>query len=452
MVRNRPGKLDPVSDNPYRDLPSVDVLAARIETNLPHPLVVDLARLAIAEARSRISNGEAPDAETVATELVRTTERSAGVGLVNATGVLLHTNLGRAPWSPRAIESATEAAAGYSNLEIDIATGERSRRGSYVEGLLCRLTGAEAAMVVNNNASAVLIALAATSRDRAVPVARGELIEIGGSYRLPDVMEVSGARLIEVGTTNRTRPDDFRTAVQVNTCGAILKVHPSNYTVEGFTQEAGVTDLSTIASTAGIPLIYDVGSGLLDSSLPWLPQWIRTEPGARQAIEAGADVVTFSGDKLLGGPQTGILVGSAELIGQIRSNPLARALRVDGVTLAALAATLEEYLEGPPRTIPFWRHALLSDSDLTPRAEALAATVGATVEWGHSRVGAGSAPGIAIASPLVRLGGKQGIYAELLDADRPVLTRRDSGDLIVDLRAVEPEDDTIVADAMLRCL
>jgi len=451
MVRNRPGKLDRVSKNSYRDLPSVDVLAARIETKLPHAIVLDLARLAIEEARSQIASGVAPDPENDATRLVRARERSAGLGVINATGVLLHTNLGRAPWSPRAIEVAGNAASGYSNLEIDLATGERSRRGTYVEALLCRLTGAEAAMVVNNNASALLISLAAASRGRAVPVGRGELIEIGGSYRLPDVMAASGARLVEVGTTNRTRADDFRTAVQINTCGAILKVHPSNYTVEGFTQETEVDELAAIAETAGIPLIYDIGSGLLDSAFPWLPRWIRTEPGAKQALEAGADLVTFSGDKLLGGPQAGILVGSNDLIARIRSNPLARALRVDGVTLAALSATLEEYLEGPPQTIPFWRHALLSESELTPRSEAVAAAVGAVVEWGHSRVGAGSAPGIAIASPLVRLHGRQGIYTNLLDADLPVLTRRDRGDLVVDLRAVEPEDDVIVTEAIARC-
>lgn len=452
MVRNRPGKLDLVTDNPYRELPSVDVLAGRVESRLPHAIVVDLARLAVEEARSQISAGESPDTEGALRRLVVATERSAGVGVINASGVLLHTNLGRAPWSPRAVARAREAASGYSNLEIDLATGERSRRGSYVERLLCRLTGAEAAMVVNNNASALLIALAATSRDRAVPVARGELIEIGGSYRLPDVMAASGARLVEVGTTNRTRPDDYRTAVQINDCGAILKVHPSNYTVTGFTQEASVEELSVISSRAGIPLIHDIGSGLVDSTLPWLPTWIWTEPGARQSIEAGADLVTFSGDKLLGGPQAGILVGSAELMTRIRSNALARALRVDGVTLAALAATLEEYLDGPPRTIPFWRSALMTEVELTPRAAAVAAELGAVVESGHSRVGAGSAPGIAIVSPLVRLAGQQRIHTALLDGDRPVLTRREDGDLIIDLRSVDPEDDVTVAAAITRCL
>ena len=452
MVRNRPGKLDQVSENPYRELPSVDVLAARVDSRLPQPLVVDLARLAIEEARDAISAGQSADPDAAAARLATALERSKGIGIINATGVLLHTNLGRAPWSERAIRRAVEAASGYTNLEIDVATGERSRRGSYVERLLIRLTGAEAAMVVNNNASGLLIALAATSKGRSVPVARGELIEIGGSYRLPDVMEASGARLVEVGTTNRTRPGDFRTAVQLHDCGALLKVHPSNYRVEGFTEEASVQDLAMIAADNGLPLIYDIGSGLLDAKASWLPPWLRDEPGARQAIDEGANLVTFSGDKLLGGPQAGILVGDASLIELVRSHPLARALRVDGVTLAALAATLEEHLEGPPEAIPFWRHALQSETDLTNRAAALAAVVGAAVETGNSRVGAGSAPGIAIPSPLVRIPRRHEIYERLLERDRPVLARRDSGDLVVDLRAVEPGDDAEVAEAISRCL
>lgn len=441
-----------MSDNPFRELPSVDVLSAAASTSLPRPIVVDLARLALDEARSAVAAGGSADPEEVLSRLIRAMERSAGIPVINATGTLLHTNLGRAPWSPGAIERASAAASGYSNLEIDIATGERGRRGAYVELLCRRLTGAEAAMIVNNNASALLIALAATSAGRSVPVARGELIEIGGSYRLPDVMTVSGAVLVEVGTTNRTRADDFRTAAQIHTCGALLKVHPSNYTVEGFTAEADVEEMSSVAAEAGVPLIYDIGSGLLDAGLPWLPSWIRAEPGARQALAAGADLVTFSGDKLLGGPQAGIMVGSSAVIERIRSHPLARALRVDAVTLAALAATLEEYLDGPPRTIPFWRQALLGDVELEPRVAAVAAEVGAIVDRGHSRVGAGSAPGIEIPSPQVRIPGRQEIYAALLDTDRPVLARRDRGDLVVDLRAVDAEDDPVVAGAIARCL
>lgn len=440
-----------MSANPYRELPAVDVLAGEIETTLPLALVVDVARLVLEQARKEIAAGQSANPSAAAHHMVRAMERTAGVGVINATGVLLHTNLGRAPWSERAIDRAASAASGYSSVEIDLETGERNRRGVHVERLLTRLTGAEAAHVVNNNASALLIALASTARDRSVPVARGELIEIGGSYRLPDVIQAGGAHLVEIGTTNRTRLGDYQTAVQTHDCGAILKVHPSNYRVEGFTEETPLNDLAGLAASAGLPLIYDIGSGLLDADAPWLPDWMRGEPGARQALAAGADLVMFSGDKLLGGPQAGILVGSALLVEAIRRHPLARALRVDGVTHAAVAATLEEYLDGPPVKIPFWRQALIGRDQLSTRCQTLAARADGTVEPGSSAVGAGSAPGIAIPTPVVRLSGSQDLYRCLLDQDRPILARRDAGDLIIDLRAVDPSDDETVAAAILRC-
>jgi L-seryl-tRNA(Ser) seleniumtransferase len=451
MVRIRPGKLDPVDNNPYRDLPSVDVLADRVESDLPRALVVDAARIALDQARSDIANGVTPEPDESVRQTVRAIARGAGVRVINASGVLLHTNLGRAPWSKRAIDRASLAAAGYTNLELDIDTGDRSRRGAYVERLVEKLTGAESALVVNNNASALLLALAATSKDKAVPVSRGELIEIGGSYRLPEVMEASGARLIEVGTTNRTRLGDYETAVQTHRCGAILKVHPSNYRVQGFTEAAALGDLVEIARAHGLPLLYDIGSGLLDAEASWLPAWLRGEPGARQALAAGTDLVTFSGDKLLGGPQAGIMAGSEEIIATLRSNPLTRALRVDGVTYAALAATLDEYLDGDVNSIPFWRHALLEESDLRTRSEKLAEAVGGLVESGASRVGAGSAPGIGIPTPRVRLAGQHNLYELLLAEDRPILARRDAGDLVLDLRAVDPDEDEAVVVAILRC-
>ena len=438
--------------NPYRALPAVDELVETLGDRLPRPLLLDIARVTLEQARRDIGEGREADVAALGDRLVRAVADSSDRVVTNATGVLLHTNLGRAPWSARAIERARDAAAGYSNVELDLATGERGRRGSYVTALLRSLTGGEDALVVNNNAAGVLLTLAALAAGKSVPVARGELIEIGGAYRLPEVMAASGARLVEVGTTNRTRRGDYETALQVHRCSAILKVHPSNYRVEGFTEEASVQDLAMIAADNGLPLIYDIGSGLLDAKASWLPPWLRDEPGARQAIDEGANLVTFSGDKLLGGPQAGILVGDASLIELVRSHPLARALRVDGVTLAALAATLEEHLEGPPEAIPFWRHALQSETDLTNRAAALAAVVGAAVETGNSRVGAGSAPGIAIPSPLVRIPRRHEIYERLLERDRPVLARRDSGDLVVDLRAVEPGDDAEVAEAISRCL
>ena len=440
-----------VSKNPYRDLPSVDVLADLIESPLPRAMVVDVCRLALEQARSDIADGRQADAEAMARFAVRAMERESGVRVINATGVLLHTNLGRSPWSSGAADRAVAAAMGYGNVELDIDTGERSRRGGYVERLLSHLIGAEAALIVNNNAAALLLALAATSRGRAVPVSRGELIEIGGSYRLPDVMEASGARLVEVGTTNRTRVDDYRTALQTHTCGALLKVHPSNYRIEGFTETAALTELAELAHERQIPLIYDTGSGLLDADAPWVPGWLREEPGARQALDDGADLVLFSGDKLLGGPQAGILAGSRETIELVRSNALARALRVDAVTYAALAATLEEYLDGPPMGLPFWSFALADEETLRARCEVLAGQVAGVVEAGSSAVGAGSAPGIEIPSPQVRLPSGHDLFECLLGQDPPILTRREAGDLVVDLRAVDPEDDEAIIDAIVKC-
>ncbi len=430
----------------------MDVLAERMASHLPRALVVDVCRSALETARHDIAAGDHPDPEGSARTEIRALERTAGVEVINATGVLLHTNLGRAPWSETMADRARRAAVAYTNLELDIDTGERRRRGSYVERLLRRLTGAQAAFIVNNNASALLIALAATSRGKAVPVARGELIEIGGSYRLPDVIDSSGARLIEVGTTNRTRVGDYQVALQTHECGAVLKVHPSNYRVEGFTETAGTNELAELAHRQGLPLINDVGSGLLDSDASWLPDWLTGEPGVRQALDDGASLVTFSGDKLLGGPQAGILVGGDDLIEKIRSDPLARALRVDGVTYSALAATLEHHLDGEPWKIPFWSYALLEAEPLGARCGHIADRVDGIVSDGTSAVGAGSAPGIQIPTPQIRLHGRQDIYHCLLSRDSPVLTRRDAGDLIVDLRAVSPSDDDIVLAAIEQCL
>jgi len=439
-----------VSVNRLRDLPSVDKLVASIDTTLPRDLVVATARLALDQARADIGNGGEGDPVTLAAQMVDALERSSGVRVINATGVLLHTNLGRAPWSSQAMAAATHAAMSYTNLELDLGDGTRGRRGEYLERLLIEATGADAAMVVNNNAAALMLALSSTANGRAVPVSRGELIEIGGSYRLPDVMAVGGARLLEVGTTNRTRVGDYRVALDTHDCGAILKVHPSNYRVEGFTEEATLDELATLAGD-DLPLLYDLGSGLLDSAAPWVPDWLRDEPAALQSLDQGAHLVMFSGDKLLGGPQAGIIVGAGALVERLRANPLARALRVDGVTAAALAATVAAYLDGEPESIPFWRAALASREALEARSATLAGLIGGTVEEGRSRVGAGSAPGVAIPSPVVRLVAGQAIFDRLLGVVPPVMTRRDGGDLVVDLRAVDPSDDGAVADAVVAC-
>jgi L-seryl-tRNA(Ser) seleniumtransferase len=320
--------------------------------------------------------------------------------------------------------------------------------------LLRSLTGAEDALVVNNNAAAVLLSLAATASAKAVPVSRGELIEIGGSFRLPLVMESGGARLIEVGTTNRTRLGDFATALQIHDCGAILRVHPSNYRVEGFVDEVPLADLATLAAEREVPLIHDLGSGLLDEQVPWLPtrpDWLKGEPGARQSLETGAGLVTFSGDKLIGGPQAGIVVGRAGLVDQLRRHPLARALRTDAMTDAALAATLEAYAEGDASRIPLWRMAMATDAELGPRVEMLAGRTGGQVRPGMSVMGAGSLPGVGIPTPQIVLEGEDHLHERLLSADHPVLARRHEKDLVLDLRAVSEQDDDRIADTVAAC-
>ena len=443
------------SENPYRGLPAVDDLAAEFNGRLPRPLLVDVIRTALEQARIDIGDGKAVDPTRSAEALIRALERNAGVGVINATGVLLHTNLGRALWSEAAIRHAEKAAGSYTNLEIDLETGHRSRRGSYVTELLRTLTGAEDALVVNNNAAALLLALAATSSGKAVPVARGELIEIGGSYRLPNVVEAGGAKLVEVGTTNRTRVGDYEAALQIHRCNAILKVHPSNYRVEGFTEETGLGELASLARSHDLPLIYDIGSGLLDATTPWLdtepPDWLRSEPAVRQSLQEGADLVMFSGDKLLGGPQAGIIVGSNAVVGLLRSHALARALRVDAVTYAALAATLEAYAAGNVEQIPFWRQALLPAEGLALRAAAVIAAVGGQVTEGQSTIGAGSVTGINIPSPIIVLPGEDHLFECLLASDTPILGRREEGSLVLDLRTVEPSSDKVIIDTVTRC-
>jgi L-seryl-tRNA(Ser) seleniumtransferase len=427
--------------------PSVDVLASRLSsTGLPRALLVSLAREAIHEARS----SEA-DAEAIARRSADAVARTRPHRLVNATGVLLHTNLGRAPIGTAAAEAAGAAAIAPTPLEFDLATGSRGGRGSYVHRLVRVTTGAEAALVVNNNAGALLLTLAALAGGREAVVSRGELIEIGGSFRLPDLMAASGARLVEVGTTNRTRIGDFRSACGPGTA-LLLKVHPSNYRVEGFTEEVGYGELAALAEEAGVPFAADIGSGLLDARAPWLdgppPAWLASEPAARQTLEAGAGLVMFSGDKLLGGPQAGIVAGRADLIARLRSHPIARAVRIDGARLAAVAATLEAYADGTAGRLPFWRMAALTDAELQPRCRALADAAGGEVVAGVSLPGAGSAPGVGIPGPVVAVDASRNAWRALLAADPPVVGRYDDGRLLIDLRSVDPADDAHVGEAV----
>ncbi|MDH5294554.1 MAG: L-seryl-tRNA(Sec) selenium transferase, partial [Acidimicrobiia bacterium] len=340
-----------------RDLPSVDTVIGEIADLLPRALAADVARAAVDLARSQLIAGEEADASTIAKQTASRLAERSPTAVINATGVLLHTNLGRAPLHARAAAAAMEASVGYTNLEMRLDSGTRGGRGEYALELLRALTGADAALVVNNNAGALFLALIALGAGRPVPVSRGELIEIGGSYRLPDLMAASGTRLVEVGTTNRTRLADYEAAITDDTA-LLLKVHPSNYRVQGFTEEAGVRELSQLADRAGIPLVFDAGSGLLDERTPWLsgppPAWLAGEPGIVQSLQAGADLVMFSGDKLLGGPQAGIVVGDQHLVASLKTHPVARAMRLDGPNLAALTETLRMYADDSAASIPFW--------------------------------------------------------------------------------------------------
>ena len=359
--------------------------------------------------------------------------------VVNATGVLLHTNLGRAP-----LAVSGTATSGYSNLEFDLASGRRGSRTRHAASLLARLAGAEAALVVNNGAAAVLLVLAALARDRGVVVSRGELVEIGGGFRVPEVMAQSGAHLVEVGTTNRTRLADYRDALGSDADVALtLKVHQSNYRIVGFTAEVGVAELARL----GPPLAVDLGSGLLDAGTPWLsggpPPWLASEPAARQTLAAGAGLVTFSGDKLLGGPQAGVIAGSSELIATCARHPLARAVRPGGLVLGALQETALAYLRRDGDAIPFWRMAGTTVDVLRARAAALGTgDVCDTV----AVAGGGSVPGQDIPSAGVSLPGDH--VSRLRTNDPPVIARVHAGRTVCDLRTVDPADDPVVAKAL----
>jgi L-seryl-tRNA(Ser) seleniumtransferase len=369
---------------------------------------------------------------------------------------VLHTNLGRAPLAAAAIERIGEVCATYSTLEYDLGAGERGRRDVHAEALLCRLTGAEAAVVVNNNAAATLIVLAALAAGREVIVSRGELVEIGGGFRVPDVMAQSGAALREVGTTNKTRIADYAAAIGDRT-GLLLRVHPSNFRIEGFTERPQLRELVALGRRFSIPIAEDLGSGHLgnvrDHPLDAL------EPSVPSSIAAGADVCCFSGDKLLGGPQAGIIVGAATYLDRIRRHPLMRALRVDKLTYAALEATLLEYAAGrAAATIPSQRMMTAPADQLQRRADALAGRINSVQGWtaevvaGSSAIGGGSAPGFTLPTWLVAIV-KRGIAADALEQglrklSPPVIARIEHGRVVLDLRTVAAEQDEMLAAAV----
>jgi L-seryl-tRNA(Ser) seleniumtransferase len=439
-----------------RDLPSVDALAAELagEYALPLPLLVTIARGSIDRARPELVAGA--DADPVG-DARRLSEALAGARpqrVINATGVMLHTNLGRAPLAPEAAAAAAEHAAGYGNLELDLRTGSRSKRGNLARAVLASLCGAEAALAVNNNAAALVLALVSlVGSGGRVAVSRGELIEIGGSFRLPELIRAGGVRLVEIGTTNRTRAGDYeRVAGHVD---ALLKVHPANYRVEGFVETASWADVAAVARRAGVPFIADVGSGLLDTRVPWLeggpPPWLADEPGVRQVLGDGADVVLFSGDKLLGGPQAGLAVGPTAPIARMATHPLARAVRLDGPTLAALTWTLTLYADGRGSEIPFWAMAAAGYAELELRATRVldAARVAGSIVVGASLPGAGSVPGATIRSPIIQIeGNPEELWSGLVRAPVPILSARRDGHIQIDLRTVHPTNDDDVAAAL----
>ena len=415
--------------------PSVDALARQLaDIDLPHPLLVDAARQAIAAG--------APDsARAIAEQVAMTLLRP----VVNATGVLLHTNLGRAPLAAATGRGGAggDGALRYSNLELDLLTGKRGSRSGHAASLLARAMGAEAAIVVNNGAAAVMLVLAALARDRDVVVSRGELVEIGGGFRVPEVMAESGARLVEVGTTNRTRLRDYGAAVAGGDPALILKVHQSNYRIVGFTQSVEVRDLAPL----GPPVVVDIGSGLLDADTPWLvggpPAWLAGEPAARQTLAAGAALVTFSGDKLLGGPQAGVVAGRRDLVAACAAHPLSRVVRPGGLVLGALQETAMAYLRKDGQAIPFWRMAAAPVDELRRRAAALG--VGRPVDT-VAVAGGGSVPGQELPSAGVAVDGDRA--AALRAHDPPILARVHEGSTICDLRTVDPADDPVVAKAL----
>jgi L-seryl-tRNA(Ser) seleniumtransferase len=434
--------------------PSVDRLARQIAdrpaaADLPPPLLVDAARRVVAAVR----DGATEPVEELADAALDDTRRRLLRPVVNATGVLLHTNLGRAPL-------AVEVPATATNLELDLATGERGSRTDRAGALVARACGAEAALIVNNGAAAVLLVLAALAAGRGVAVSRGELVEIGGGFRVPEVMEQSGARLVEVGTTNRTRRADIERAVADPRADValVMKVHQSNYRIVGFTDAVEVGDLTGL----GVPVVADIGSGLLDAACPWLPTgpppWLDGEPAARQTLDAGADLVVFSGDKLLGGPQAGIIAGDAALVRRCASHPLARALRPGGLVLAALQEVALAYLRRDGDAIPFWRMATVPVEVLQRRAGEVARQVvsggapGGSVEVVdcESVPGGGTLPGVTV--PSAGLSVPRDVRSVLRDADPPVVARVQEGRTVLDLRTVDPAADGHVAAALATAL
>jgi L-seryl-tRNA(Ser) seleniumtransferase len=478
-----------MSNELLRSLPSIQRLltrpvAERLSAELSRDRARDLLREIIEEIRKELSEAESLEAE--ASDMPGTTFQSQDSGLtspdflmaeierrlearakissqaslrrvVNATGVIIHTNLGRAPLARAAIEALSDVASHYSNLEYDLARGERGHRESHCRELLARLAGSEDAIVANNNAAAVMLVLNTLAEGGEVIVSRGELIEIGGSFRIPEVMEKGGARLREVGTTNRTHIQDYERAINEQT-RLILRVHPSNYRIIGFTERPCVKEVAALAQRAGIPSFEDLGSGCL---IDLDAYGVKDEPVVAESLNAGISVVCFSGDKMLGGPQSGVIAGSKEIVDRVRKNPLMRALRVDKMTYAALEATLRLYERGMAESdVPVIKAIAATREQISARAARLSAAIEqltrgrlkASLENGDSVIGGGSAPQVALATVLVALKGDElsasSIEERLRGHRVPVITRTERGCVMIDLRTVAEDEESIILEAI----
>ncbi|MFQ5861265.1 MAG: L-seryl-tRNA(Sec) selenium transferase [Dehalococcoidia bacterium] len=449
-----------------RSLPSVDRVLGhqRIQAltdSFRRDWVVGLVRQRLEEARSAIGAGKpAPTlAELVdsVSQRARSLDQVCPSPLINATGVIIHTNLGRAPLSAEAIEAMVQAARGYSNLELELAQGKRGSRQAHVQPLLCQLTGAEAALVVNNNASAVLLGLTALAQGGDVIVSRGEAVEIGGGFRIPEVLRQSGATLVEVGTTNRTYASDYEAAITPQTA-TLLKVHASNFRVSGFTHAPTLEELVELGRQHGIPVLHDLGSGCLLDTEAFL---LAHEPTPQESVAAGVGLAFFSGDKLLGGPQAGIVVGQRELVHRLERHPLARAVRLDKLGLAALVATLMHYVKDQAtEKVPIWRMIALPAEELEATAHRWQEAIGpsAAVHQGLSTVGGGSLPGETLPTWVLALdsegtpGGAEALAQRLRQARPPVMARIESDRVMLDPRTVLPEEEPALLQAIRQAL
>ncbi len=450
-------------NNPYRQLPSTDRLISHAELveavhYFGHTSVHNAARILLEDTRDTISRGKpVPDENMLVAALLQQLHNTLSPSLypvINGSGVIVHTNLGRAPLSAAALEAMTAVASGYSNLEYNLSLGKRGSRYTHAERLLCELTGAEAALVTNNNAAAFTLLLRSVAAGKAVIVSRGELVEIGGGFRIPDILRQSDAELVEVGTTNRTRVSDYDSALSEETA-AFLKIHRSNFKIIGFTESTPLSALVELAGTQAdsVAVLNDLGSGTLLDTRPF---GLEYEPTVQDSVEAGTDATTFSGDKLLGGPQAGVIVGNKALIDDLKRQPLTRALRVDKTTLAALQATLLAYLRGTAtQEIPVWQMISAPLDALTRRAQQWAdhltqAGVAVEVRPGSSAVGGGSLPGQTLPTTLLAVLSDQGdqLSKHLRMLDTPIVARIEEDTLVFDPRTVLPDQDM----ALLRAI